>query len=86
MVTLDSDSEAIVRRLMSEHGLSFEAALNQAIHASRAEPTTIPSDSAPVSVTARRMGPSTVDLDHALRLLGDLDDDDAIRKFAPRPS
>jgi len=78
-VTLDPDTDAIVRRLMSEQGLSFKAAINQAIRSN-----TAPGSSERVTVTARRMGPAAVDLDHALHLLGDLEDTEILRKLAQR--
>lgn len=78
-VTLDPDTESIVRRLMSQQGLSFKAAINQAIRSAAA-----PSSTEQVTVTARRMGPAAVDLDHALSLVGDLEDAEMLRKIAQR--
>lgn len=79
-VTLDPDSDAIVRRLMRERGLSFKDAVNAAIRAG-----------APGSGRARTfrtpvfdMGRPAVPLDHALRLAGELEDEELQRKLAAR--
>ncbi|KDA05685.1 antitoxin [Microbacterium sp. CH12i] len=76
-VTLDPDSEALVRRLMAEHGISFKRALNDAIRggmsatASRSKRST----------RVRHMGEPTFDLDRALSLSGNLEDEEVIRKM-----
>lgn len=70
-VTLDEDTEALVRRRMADRKVSFKQALNDAIregatHGQRAtEFVTAPSS----------MGRPTVNLDRALQLAGELEDD-----------
>ena len=78
-VTLDSDTQAIVQRLMRERSLTFKEALNEAIRA---------------GVTTRRrrstrtptfdMGAPRVELDSALRLAAALEDEEIRRKLEHR--
>jgi hypothetical protein len=79
-VTLDPDTEAIVRRLMRERGLTFKAALNEAIRAgARAgQPAPI------VRTPAFDLGQPRLPIDRALRLAADLEDEELIRKLAVR--
>jgi hypothetical protein len=76
-VTLDPDTEQIVRRRMAERGLSFKEALNDAIRSGvRA------TGSAPRFRTATAaMGESRVNLDRALQIAADLEDDELVRKL-----
>jgi len=78
-VTLDPDVVAYLQQLMEEQGLSFKTAINQAVRAAAA-----PTPAERVSVGTYRMGPAAVDLDHALAVLGELDDDETLRKLAAR--
>jgi len=78
-VTLDPDTDALVRRMMRERGLTFKQALNAAIRSGassgkRRAGTTRTFD----------MGPSRFPLDKALRLAGELEDEELIRKLATR--
>ena len=79
-VTLDPDTDAVVRRLMRERGLSFKEAVNEAIRAG--------APGAGRSRTFRTpvydMGRSAVPLEHALRLAGELEDEELLRKLAAR--
>jgi hypothetical protein len=74
-VTLDADTEQIVRRAMRERGVSFKVALNDAIRAGlgakreRFETATSP------------MGQSTINLDRALQTAAELEDEELIRKM-----
>jgi len=79
-VTLEPDTDAIVRRLMRDRGLTFKQAINEAIRAG-------------VTARARRrvfrtktfdMGPPALPLDKALRLAAELEDEEVIRKLAAR--
>lgn len=74
-VTLDADTEALVRRLMSERGVSFKRALNDAIRGGVA-----PTPTHAHRTHARRMGAAAVPLDHALRLAADLEDAELVRR------
>lgn len=76
-VTLDPDTEALLRRRMSERGVSFKRALNEAVRdgltAGRHHDTfhTVTAD----------LGLPTVNLDRALQLAGELEDDEIVRKI-----
>lgn len=73
-VTLDPDTEALVRRRMHERGVSFKQALNDAIREGLT--TGAPSFTTPTA----RMGRPRVALDRALALAADLEDDDLLRR------
>jgi hypothetical protein len=75
-VTLDDDVEQLVRRRMADRHVSFKVALNDAIRdgaAGRPEPRRF------VTRTAD-MGLPTVNLDRALQLAGELEDEELIRR------
>lgn len=78
-VTLDPDSEAIVRRLMRERKLSFKQALNELIRAGAGAPSR-PS----FRTRTFDMGEPGVSIDKALLLAAGLEDDELIRKLAAR--
>jgi hypothetical protein len=75
-VTLDPDTEHLIRRAMRERGVSFKVALNDAI---RAGAGTEP----PVRFETRTasLGRSTADVDRALKLAAELEDDALIAKM-----
>lgn len=76
-VTLDPDVEHIVRRRMRERGVSFKQAINDAIR-DGAVPA---ADAAPFSTPTAAMGRSTVNLDRALQVAADLEDDELVRRM-----
>lgn len=76
-VTLDPDTEQIVRRLMAERRLSFKEALNDAIRRSARSDASTP----PFRTATAAMGESRVNLDRALQIAADLEDDELIRKL-----
>ncbi len=78
-VTLDPDVQALVEKAMRERGISFKAALNQAI---RSGLTSAPP--AKFRTAAYRMGTPAVPLDKALRLAAELEDEELVRKLAAR--
>lgn len=74
-VTLDDDVEQLIRRRMAEHQVSFKQALNQAIRdgsAGRATPQ--------FNTRTADLGVASVNLDRALQLAADLEDDELIRR------
>lgn len=80
-VTLDPDVEALLQNVMEERGLSFKAALNEAVRAG----LTSTRGSAPFRTPTFHMGfDPTVTLDQALRLAGELEDEELTRKLASR--
>lgn len=76
-VTLDPDTAQLVRRRMKERGLSFKEALNDAIRAG----STSAQATEPFRTETAAMGESRVNLDRALQIAADLEDDDLIRKL-----
>lgn len=75
-VTLDPDTEALVRRRMRERGVSFKVALNEALReALRTKPTAQPFTTAPAD-----LGRSRIPLERALQIAGDLEDEELVRK------
>ncbi|MGH9172466.1 MAG: antitoxin [Acidimicrobiales bacterium] len=75
-VTLDPDTEQLVRRRMRERGLSFKDAVNGAIRAGLA-----PLPAAPFRTPTADLGIPVVNLDRALLLAGDLEDEEMLRKM-----
>lgn len=79
-VTLDPDTEAVVRRLMRDRKLTFKAAVNEAIRAGvggrqpRRAQYTFPKD----------MGRTLIDIDRASHFDADLADTEIIRKMELR--
>jgi hypothetical protein len=76
-VTLDPDTEQLVRRRMRERRIGFKQALNDAIRegASAAGPRD------EFRTPTARMGHPTVNLDKALQLAGELEDEELLRKL-----
>lgn len=76
-VTLDADTEQLLRRHMAERGVSFKKALNDAIRSGLA------SDDGGARFTTQTasLGASQVNLDRALQVAAELEDDELIRKM-----
>ncbi len=81
-VTLDDDVAAAVQRAARERGVSFKDALNTLLRRGlRAAAPTVQ----PYTVPSRALGlRPNVDLDQALRLAGDLEDEEIVRKLELR--
>lgn len=77
-VTLDPDAEAIVKRLMRDRGLTFKDAINSAIRAGAA------GHREPYRMRTFDMGEPLIDLTKALRLAGELEDEEIVRKLRAR--
>jgi hypothetical protein len=75
-VTLDPDTESLVRRLMAERGVSFKQALNDAIRQGAA-----PRTKGAHRTRTHRMGRPRADLDQALQLAGEIEDDELMRRM-----
>ncbi len=79
-VTLDSDTAALVQRHMRERGVSFKQAVNDAIRSG----LTVAGGGGQREVFRTRsvpMGLPTVNLDRALQLAGELEDEERVRKM-----
>jgi hypothetical protein len=75
-VTLDPDTEALVRRRMRERGVSFKVALNDAIR----EGLTSRRNRTQFRTRTADLGRPVVSLDRALLLVGELEDEELVRK------
>ena len=75
-VTLDDDTLAVVHRRMREQGVSFKAALNEAIRdGAQGRP-----NPAPFVTRTADLGVASVNLDRALQLAAELEDEELIRR------
>ena len=74
-VTLDPDTAQLVQRRMREHNVTFKQALNDALRAGA------PPSGQPFKTATANLGTPTVNLDRALTLAGDLEDDELIRRM-----
>ena len=73
-VTLDADTLALVRQVMRERGVPFKQAVNDAIRGGLApQPSAFRTDSV-------ALGLPSVNLDRALAIAADLEDDELVRK------
>jgi len=78
-LTLDPDVAARLRQVAKERGISFKEAVNRALRAGLAETHGSPK---PYRIKARNLGIRPgVDIDHALRLAGELEDAELLRKL-----
>jgi hypothetical protein len=77
-ITLDTDTEALLRRRMRQTGSSFKQVVNDAIRAGLTSPG---APSREVSFPTYAMGVPTVDLDRALALAGALEDEELVRRM-----
>jgi hypothetical protein len=77
-VTLEPDVAALIERVMSERGIGFKQAVNEALRAGLAR------DRAPFRQQTMQLGRPSVDLDRALRLAGELEDEALVDKLSLR--
>ncbi|MDA8280711.1 MAG: antitoxin [Actinomycetota bacterium] len=76
-ITLDPDAEALLRKRMAERGLSMKRALNDALReALGGDPVSSRSFRTPTA----RLGMASVNLDRALQLADELQDEELVRK------
>lgn len=75
-MTLDPDVEQIVRRRMRERGVSFKEAINDSIRRS----VSGSAGPGPFRTATASLGESRVNLDRALQVVADLEDDELVRK------
>lgn len=79
-VTLDADTEALVRKRMRERGVSFKQALNDAIR----EGASRPARQQRFRTKTAALGVPTINLDRALQIAGALEDEELVRKMRAR--
>lgn len=77
-VTLDPDTAALVQQRMREHGITFKQALNDAVRASSKKPRE------PFRTATADLGVAAVNLDRALQIAGELEDEELIRRMRLR--
>ena len=75
-VTLDPDTAALIEQRMRERGVTFKQALNDAIRAGAASTPTVP-----FRTETADLGTPSVNLDRALQVSVDLEDDELIRRM-----
>ncbi len=78
-LTLDPDTEALLRRLERERGMSRKEAVNYAIRAGLAG-----GDRAAFRTPTASMGASAAPLDKALQLAGALEDEELLHRLSLR--
>jgi hypothetical protein len=76
-VTLDPDVEARLRAVMRERGISFKAAINDAIRAGLSEPA---QPARRFKVKSAPLG-ARFNIDKALTIAGEMEDEEIIRKM-----
>lgn len=81
-IDLDPDVDARLRALARERGVPLRTVINDALRAGTAAGAGDPS---PYTLPTRRLGVRPgIDLDKALRLAGELEDDETVRKLELR--
>lgn len=76
-VTLDDDTAALIRKQMQQREVSFKTALNDAIRAG----LIAANRTEPFWVETADMGVPMVNLDKALALAAEIEDEELLRKF-----
>ncbi|HSK27453.1 MAG TPA: hypothetical protein VK894_11150 [Jiangellales bacterium] len=76
-VTLDDDTEQLIRERMAQRGISFKQALNDSIRDGNRRRGRRP---LPATTTAS-MGTPAVNLDRALQIAAELEDEELIRRM-----
>ncbi len=78
-VTLDPDTETLLRQRMATEGVGFKQVLNDAIR--RGLRTGGSSGEISIDTPTAHMGTPTVNLDRAIQLAAELEDEELIRKM-----
>ena len=76
-LTLDADTEQLVRKRMRERGVTFKQAVNDLLREGAVGAT----PSTPFVTETASLGRPVVNLDRALQTVGDLEDDELIRRM-----
>jgi hypothetical protein len=76
-VTLDADTEELIRRRMRSHKVSFKRALNDAIR----EGCRPAAESAAFRTRTARMGAPLISLDRALQVAAELEDEELLLRL-----
>lgn len=78
-ITLDDDLAARLKDSAHERGVSFKAAVNEAIRSGLERPLR----PKPYRLASRKMGAPNVDLTKATQLAAQLEDDEIVRRLHP---
>ena len=78
-VTLDPDTALLVKRRMSERNVSFKRAINDVIRELAAGFGSVAAT--PCETQTASMGASRINLDRALQVASELEDDDFVRSM-----
>jgi hypothetical protein len=76
-ITLEPDTEALVRKRMREQGISFKQAVNEAVRAGLGARER----KGEFRTRTVSMGVPVVNLDRALQVAGELEDEELVRKM-----
>lgn len=76
-MTLDPDTEQLLRERMARRGVSFKQALNDSIRDGNQRPDR----SGRPRTTVRSLGRPAVNLDRALQVAAELEDEDLVRRL-----
>jgi hypothetical protein len=74
-VTLDPDTEQLLRQWMRERKISFKQALNDAVRSALGD------KQRPFKTTTVSMGTPSINLDRAIVIAGELEDEELIRRI-----
>jgi hypothetical protein len=77
-ITLDPEAEALVKKAMKERDVSFKQVVNEAI----VRGLGIAPEPAPVDLPVHSMGKPLINVDKALHVYGDLEDEEILRKMS----
>lgn len=77
-ITLNPEAEALVKKAMRDRHMSFKQVVNDAIVSSLAPRQSRP----PVKLPTHRLGRPRINLDKALQLAGELEDEEILRKMS----
>lgn len=76
-ITLDADTEALIRQRMQERGTSFKRTVSDAVREGLRGTTA----TAPFRTATANLGLPALNLDRALQLAAELEDEELIRKM-----
>jgi hypothetical protein len=76
-ITLDSETEALVKKAMKERNLSFKQVVNDAIRNGL-----MPQRRSSIELPTHDYGPPLINLDKATQLAGELENEEILRKMS----
>jgi hypothetical protein len=76
-ITLDPETEALVKRAMKERNLSFKQVVNDAIRNGL-----MPQQRPTIDLPTHNYGPALINLDKATQLAGELENEEILRKMS----